>query len=100
MLQLTCAFSHSSSLNQFSDGYEKPLFLQYLQMIAIAQGKETHPGCLRATYGTDETRNAVHGSQNREAAEREIRFLFRESKKPFSINKRIDMYGMTKLVSA
>ncbi|XP_012788608.1 nucleoside diphosphate kinase homolog 5-like [Sorex araneus] len=40
--------------------------------------KETHPDSLRAIYGTDETRNALHGSKDFFAAEREIRFLFPE----------------------
>ncbi|GCB70421.1 nucleoside diphosphate kinase homolog 5 [Scyliorhinus torazame] len=38
--------------------------------------KETHPGSLRALYGTDELRNAVHGSETTSAAEREIRLIF------------------------
>ncbi|XP_078087091.1 nucleoside diphosphate kinase homolog 5 [Mustelus asterias] len=40
------------------------------------KAKETHPGSLRALYGTDELRNAVHGSETTSAAEREIRFIF------------------------
>ncbi|XP_055410715.1 nucleoside diphosphate kinase homolog 5 isoform X1 [Bubalus kerabau] len=38
--------------------------------------KETHPDSLRAIYGTDELRNALHGSNDFAAAEREIRFMF------------------------
>ncbi|XP_006866280.1 PREDICTED: nucleoside diphosphate kinase homolog 5 [Chrysochloris asiatica] len=33
---------------------------------------------LRAIYGTDDLRNALHGSNNFAAAEREIRFMFPE----------------------
>lgn len=35
---------------------------------------------LRAIYGTDELRNALHGSLSISAAEREIRFMFPEGK--------------------
>ncbi|KAL6091584.1 hypothetical protein STEG23_001239 [Scotinomys teguina] len=38
--------------------------------------KETHPDSLRAIYGTDELRNALHGSKDFAASEREIRFMF------------------------
>ncbi|XP_022444601.1 nucleoside diphosphate kinase homolog 5 isoform X1 [Monodon monoceros] len=38
--------------------------------------KETHPDSLRAIYGTDELRNALHGSNDFAAAEREMRFMF------------------------
>lgn len=31
---------------------------------------------LRAVYGTDDLRNALHGSNDFAAAEREIRFMF------------------------
>ncbi|XP_029439376.1 nucleoside diphosphate kinase homolog 5 [Rhinatrema bivittatum] len=41
--------------------------------------KETHPSSLRAIYGTDDLRNAVHGSSSFTSAEREIRFLFPEA---------------------
>ncbi|XP_016809372.1 nucleoside diphosphate kinase homolog 5 isoform X4 [Pan troglodytes] len=40
--------------------------------------KETHPDSLRAIYGTDDLRNALHGSNDFAAAEREIRFMFPE----------------------
>ncbi|ERE81272.1 nucleoside diphosphate kinase homolog 5 [Cricetulus griseus] len=40
--------------------------------------KETHPDSLRAIYGTDELRNALHGSNDFPASEREIRFMFPE----------------------
>ncbi|XP_067899097.1 nucleoside diphosphate kinase homolog 5 [Heterodontus francisci] len=40
------------------------------------KAKETHPGSLRALYGMDELRNAVHGSETSSAAEREIRLIF------------------------
>lgn len=35
-----------------------------------------NPDCLRALYGTDNTRNAVHGSDTFVSARREIRFFF------------------------
>ena len=34
---------------------------------------------LRAIYGTDDQRNALHGSESFSAAEREIRFFFPDS---------------------
>uniref|UniRef100_H2YZN1 Nucleoside diphosphate kinase homolog 5 n=1 Tax=Ciona savignyi TaxID=51511 RepID=H2YZN1_CIOSA len=43
------------------------------------KARETHPGCLRDTYGKDQTRNAVHGSDSFHSAEREIRFMFHDS---------------------
>ncbi|CAH1794230.1 unnamed protein product [Owenia fusiformis] len=43
------------------------------------KAKETHPDCLRAIYGTDDQRNALHGSDGYSAAEREIRFFFPDS---------------------
>ncbi|UJR30245.1 hypothetical protein I4U23_017783 [Adineta vaga] len=38
--------------------------------------KETHPESIRALYGTNEQKNAVHGSDSAVSAEREIRFFF------------------------
>lgn len=43
------------------------------------KAKEYQPHTLRAIYGKDHTRNAVHSSENRRAAEKEITFLFRDS---------------------
>ncbi|XP_071957936.1 nucleoside diphosphate kinase homolog 5-like [Antedon mediterranea] len=42
------------------------------------RARETHPDSIRALYGTDDQRNAVHGSDH-DGAEREIRFMFPES---------------------
>ncbi|TFK09597.1 beta,beta-carotene 15,15'-monooxygenase [Platysternon megacephalum] len=42
------------------------------------RAKETYPDSLRAIYGTDDLRNAVHGSIRFSSAEREIRFMFPE----------------------
>ncbi|XP_069506196.1 nucleoside diphosphate kinase homolog 5 [Ambystoma mexicanum] len=42
------------------------------------KAKETHPDSLRAIYGTDDLRNALHGSYCFSSAEREIRFMFPE----------------------
>ena len=41
--------------------------------------KDLQPDSIRAIYGTDDTRNAVHGSDSFTSAEREIRFMFPES---------------------
>ncbi|XP_070545180.1 nucleoside diphosphate kinase homolog 5-like [Ptychodera flava] len=43
------------------------------------KARETHPDSIRALYGTDDQRNAVHGSDMYSSAEREIRFLFPDS---------------------
>ncbi|NWJ05990.1 NDK5 kinase, partial [Crypturellus undulatus] len=43
------------------------------------KARETHPDSLRAIYGTDDLRNALHGSHNLSSAEREIRFMFPEA---------------------
>jgi len=43
------------------------------------KAKATHPDSLRAIYGTDEQKNAVHGSSSLSSAEREVRFFFPDS---------------------
>ncbi|XP_077958361.1 nucleoside diphosphate kinase homolog 5 [Gasterosteus aculeatus] len=43
------------------------------------EARETHPGCLRAKYGSSELKNALHGSASFHAAEREIKFMFPNS---------------------
>ncbi|XP_041363572.1 nucleoside diphosphate kinase homolog 5-like [Gigantopelta aegis] len=43
------------------------------------KARETHPDCLRAIYGTDDQRNALHGSDCFSTAQREIRFFFPNS---------------------
>ncbi|XP_041069631.1 nucleoside diphosphate kinase homolog 5-like [Carcharodon carcharias] len=40
------------------------------------KAKETHPKSLRAIYGTDKIKNALHGSDCFNTAEREINFMF------------------------
>lgn len=40
------------------------------------KARQTHPECLRALYGTDDQRNALHGSDCFGSAQREIRFFF------------------------
>ncbi|XP_078486510.1 uncharacterized protein LOC100177987 [Ciona intestinalis] len=53
--------------------------LYFYHLDNLVQARETHPGCLRDTYGKDQTRNAVHGSDSFHSAEREIRFMFHDS---------------------
>ncbi|KAK7005202.1 nucleoside diphosphate kinase 5 [Biomphalaria glabrata] len=43
------------------------------------KARQTHPECLRAIYGTDDQRNALHGSDSFSSAQREIRFFFPDS---------------------
>jgi hypothetical protein len=40
------------------------------------KARQLSPESLRARYGADQTRNAVHGSDSYYGAEREIRFMF------------------------
>jgi len=40
------------------------------------KARQTHPECLRALYGTDDQRNALHGSDSFTSAQREVRFFF------------------------
>jgi len=40
------------------------------------RARSAYPHCLRARYGTDEQRNALHGSDSESSAQREIRFFF------------------------
>mmetsp|Transcript_28379 Transcript_28379/g.46619 ORF Transcript_28379/g.46619 Transcript_28379/m.46619 type:complete len:173 (+) Transcript_28379:198-716(+) len=42
------------------------------------QAKKENPNCLRALYGTNITKNAVHGSDSQESASRELGFFFDE----------------------
>ncbi|XP_059201482.1 nucleoside diphosphate kinase homolog 5 [Centropristis striata] len=58
-----------------------------------AKARETHPGCLRAKYGTSDLKNALHGSESFHAAEREIKFMFPNSViEPFPSREAIDEY--------
>ncbi len=44
-----------------------------------SRAREEDPTTLRARYGHDQTRNALHGSDHYHTAEREIRFMFPQS---------------------
>ena len=41
-----------------------------------AKARDEAPGSIRAVYGTDNQKNAVHGSDSPQSAAREIRFFF------------------------
>ncbi|XP_010780162.1 nucleoside diphosphate kinase homolog 5 [Notothenia coriiceps] len=57
------------------------------------KARETHPGCLRAIYGTSDLKNALHGSGSFHAAEREIKFMFQNSViEPFSSRQATEEY--------
>ena len=43
------------------------------------RARETQPESIRALFGTDSQKNAVHGSDSHASAEREIRFFFNNS---------------------
>lgn len=46
------------------------------ELMGSTNPKEAKPGTIRALYGTDVQRNAVHGSDSQKSAEREIAFFF------------------------
>lgn len=46
--------------------------------------RDTAPSSIRAIFGTDKTRNAAHGSDSKEAAQREIAFFFPNYTAPVS----------------
>jgi nucleoside-diphosphate kinase len=48
----------------------------------VSEAHRLFPGCLRAKYGdqSEETFNGLHGSEDEDTAEKEIRFFFPESK--------------------
>ena len=43
------------------------------------KARDTQPDSIRALFGTDSQKNAVHGSDSQASAEREIRFFFNHS---------------------
>eukprot|EP00437_Effrenium_voratum_P048713 CAMPEP_0181525952 /NCGR_PEP_ID=MMETSP1110-20121109/69233_1 /TAXON_ID=174948 /ORGANISM="Symbiodinium sp., Strain CCMP421" /LENGTH=1445 /DNA_ID=CAMNT_0023656773 /DNA_START=54 /DNA_END=4392 /DNA_ORIENTATION=- len=45
---------------------------------SVKEARQTRPGCLRARFGRDGQRNALHGSESLKAAVQEIRFFFPE----------------------
>ena len=47
--------------------------------MGATDSKKAEPGTVRRLYGTDIERNAIHGSDSRENAEKEIAFFFAES---------------------
>ena len=57
------------------------MMLLWMIVMTMMRGKRTLTRrmfwfSLRAMFGTDEERNAVHGSGSSDSAEREIRFFF------------------------
>ncbi|XP_051899716.1 nucleoside diphosphate kinase homolog 5-like [Pristis pectinata] len=57
------------------------------------KARETHPTCLRAIYGTDKVRNGLHGSDCFNMAEREITFIFPNTKvEPFPSGQAAEDY--------
>ncbi|CAD5120997.1 DgyrCDS9541 [Dimorphilus gyrociliatus] len=52
---------------------------QLLGPTSTFKARDTNPDSLRAIYGTDDQRNALHGSDSYSNAEREIRFFFPDS---------------------
>jgi nucleoside-diphosphate kinase len=49
------------------------------EIIGATDSRKAASGTLRATYGTDGTKNLVHASDSAANAEREIRFFFADS---------------------
>ena len=66
-----------------------PVFVQVLEGVdAVAKNREimgatnpqnAAPGTLRALYATNVEKNAIHGSDSRDAAKKEIAFFFTEN---------------------
>ncbi|KAI8921365.1 nucleoside diphosphate kinase [Powellomyces hirtus] len=48
------------------------------------KARESAPQSIRAVYGTDGSKNAVHGSDSEPSAEREIRLVFGDAVSPFA----------------
>lgn len=46
------------------------------RVMGATNSQEAEPGTIRALYGTDIERNAIHGSDSPESAESELRFFF------------------------
>lgn len=61
-----------------SDAIEK--WRQMVGPVSPGQAQAEAPRCLRAMFGTDDIRNAVHASANGQAAEYEIDFFFGEGR--------------------
>lgn len=55
--------------------------LDYRTLIGVTNPAEAAEGTMRKQFGTDLTRNAVHGSDSDENAEVECRFFFSEMEK-------------------
>ena len=49
------------------------------KVMGATDSKKAEPGTIRALYGTDIERNAIHGSDSLENAAREVAFFFSES---------------------
>ncbi len=50
----------------------------YRKLMGATNPKEAESGTIRALFGTDIERNAVHGSDSKESAEFEITYFFNE----------------------
>lgn len=49
---------------------------KWREMMGATNPKEAETGTIRSIFGTDVEKNAVHGSDSRETAEKEISFFF------------------------
>ena len=49
------------------------------------RARQEDPESLRAKYGTDDTRNGLHGSDSQYSAEKEIRFIFPGSESGWAV---------------
>ena len=56
------------------DGSEAPL--NFRKLLGATNPKDAAPGTLRAQFGEDLDRNAIHGSDSRESAIRELSLFF------------------------
>jgi nucleoside-diphosphate kinase len=52
---------------------------EWRDLMGASKEKKGDPNSIRAKYGTDKTKDAVHGSDSKEEAKRELNVLFQRN---------------------